>query len=116
MVNCVALADVESICFGYANRKTSSNSEALARKGQYKDYRKDARRSEYRLFCDLFGTPDHLHALTMLDSVSAGKNVYVEKPIAQYDRRNAQIMVKAQETLGKSFKWDQWQRSGFAYA
>jgi predicted dehydrogenase len=50
----------------------------------------------------------------MVDAVSAGKHVYVEKPIAN-TIEECQIMVKAQERYGKVVQVGQWQRSGSQY-
>jgi predicted dehydrogenase len=62
----------------------------------------------------IIGTPDHWHCLNMVDAVSAGKHVYVEKPIAN-TIEECQIMVKAQERYGKIVQVGQWQRSGSQY-
>jgi predicted dehydrogenase len=62
----------------------------------------------------IIGTPDHWHCLNMVDAVSAGKHVYVEKPIAN-TIEECQIMVKAQERYGKVVQVGQWQRSGSQY-
>jgi len=46
----------------------------------YNDYRKLL--SENQLDIVLIGTPDHWHALQMIDAVKSGAHVYVQKPIS----------------------------------
>ena len=44
----------------------------------------------------IIATPPHWHALQLLDSLQAGKDVYCEKPVS-YDVREGQTMVAAVE-------------------
>jgi predicted dehydrogenase len=48
----------------------------------------------------IIGTPDHWHALIMLDAVKAGKDVYVEKPVGN-SIEECKVMVKAQQQTGR---------------
>ncbi len=48
----------------------------------------------------LIGTPDHWHALQMIDAVKAGANVYVQKPIS-VDVMEGEAMVAAARKYNK---------------
>lgn len=58
----------------------------------------------------IIGTPDHWHCLQMVDSVSAGKDVYVEKPVGN-SIGECDVMVAAQRRYNKAVQAGQWQRS-----
>ncbi len=110
-VNCVAIADVDS-------RVLTDRAEG-ARKIRgtvprvYEDYRKMLESKD--IDAVIVGTPDHWHCLAMVDSLSAGKHVYVEKPIA-HTIEECQLMQAATRRYGKMVQVGQWQRSGTHYA
>tara|TARA_R110002167_G_scaffold270508_8_gene477040 strand:- start:380 stop:1699 length:1320 start_codon:yes stop_codon:yes gene_type:complete len=56
------------------------------------------------------GTPDHWHCIQMIDACIAGKDVYVEKPIAN-SIVEAEAMVKAARKYNRVVQVGQWQRS-----
>jgi len=56
------------------------------------------------------GTPDHWHHIQMIDACKAGKDVYVEKPIAN-SIHEADMMVKAARKYNRVVQVGQWQRS-----
>jgi predicted dehydrogenase len=58
----------------------------------------------------IIGTPDHWHALMMIDAVQAGKDVYVEKPVGN-SIIECRAMVAAQKKYNKVVQAGQWQRS-----
>ncbi|RYZ37712.1 MAG: Gfo/Idh/MocA family oxidoreductase, partial [Sphingobacteriales bacterium] len=58
----------------------------------------------------IIGTPDHWHALIMIEAVQAGKDVYVEKPVGN-SIEECRLMVAAQEKTGRIVQAGQWQRS-----
>lgn len=62
----------------------------------------------------VIGTPDHWHCKQMVDAVAAGKDVYVEKPVAN-TIEEANVMVSAAKKYGKVVQTGQWQRSGPHY-
>ncbi len=56
------------------------------------------------------GTPDHWHCIQMIDACRAGKDVYVEKPIAN-SIYEANLMVAAAKKYKNVVQVGQWQRS-----
>lgn len=58
----------------------------------------------------IIGTPDHWHCLQMVHACEAGKDVYVEKPIAN-NLSECAIMVAAQKRYNRIVQVGQWQRS-----
>jgi len=74
----------------------------------YKDYRKMLENKDIDAI--LVASPDHWHCLQLCDSLSAGKHVYVEKPVAN-SIGEAKTMIKATEASGKIVQVNQWQRS-----
>ena len=58
----------------------------------------------------IIGTPDHWHALIMIDALQAGKDVYVEKPVGN-SIAECRAMVAAQKRYNKVVQAGQWQRS-----
>ena len=74
--------------------------------------------SDYRALLDdpdvdavIIATPDHWHCLQMVHACEAGKDVYVEKPLAN-SIAECQRMVAAQQAYGRVVQVGQWQRSG----
>ncbi len=106
-VNCVALCDVDS------NVLQEKAKEVKNDYGQspelVKDYRKVLDRKD--IDAVIIGTPDHWHCLIMVDAVSAGKDVYVEKPMAN-TIGECNIMVKAANRYNRIVQVGQQQRSG----
>jgi predicted dehydrogenase len=109
-VNCVAIADVD------ANVRTRRGADVvtMGRKAPrtYEDYRKLLESRDVDAV--IVATPDHWHCLAMVDALSAGKHVYVEKPIA-HTIEEARLMVAAAKRYGKIVQVGQWQRSGPHY-
>jgi predicted dehydrogenase len=62
----------------------------------------------------LIGTPDHWHAQTAIDALSAGKDVYVEKPLMR-TREEGPRIVKAARVNGRICQVGLQQRSGWPY-
>lgn len=46
----------------------------------------------------VIGTPDHLHCTMLIDAIKAGKDVYVEKPLAM----NMRELIRAYDTVKRS--------------
>lgn len=109
-VDCVALCDVDQNVLDMR----SADIEKMGGKKPtlYGDYRKMLENKDIDVV--VVGTPDHWHCLTMVDSVQAGKHVYVEKPIAN-TMEECNLMVAAAKKYGKIVQVGQWQRSGPHY-
>ena len=58
----------------------------------------------------IIGTPDHWHALIMMEACAAGKDVYVEKPVGN-SIGECREMVAAQKKYNRVVQGGQWQRS-----
>ncbi|EMS31965.1 Oxidoreductase [Mariniradius saccharolyticus AK6] len=110
-VNCIALADIDQSVL--AQRSEDVNKLRGKKPQVYGDYRKMLENKD--IDAVIIGTPDHWHCLNMVDSLSAGKHVYVEKPIAN-TIEECNLMVKAKQRYGKMVQVGQWQRSGSQYA
>jgi predicted dehydrogenase len=110
-VNCVAIADVDASVL----TRRSADVVAWGRPAPrtYGDYRQLL--SSRDVDAVIVATPDHWHALAMIDAVNAGKHVYVEKPIA-HTIQECQMMQAAARKSGRVVQVGQWQRSGPHYA
>lgn len=103
---CIALCDVDSVLLG----KRAAELEATTgiRPTTLNDHRKLLEIEE--LDAVIIGTPDHWHCIQMIDACAAGKDVYVEKPIAN-SIFEANLMVKAARKYNRVVQVGQWQRS-----
>ena len=105
-VRCVALCDVDrkilEDCAAELEKRTGVKPDL------YGDYRKLLERQD--LDAVIIGTPDHWHCLQMVDACAAGKDVYVEKPIAN-SIGECDLMVKAAKKYGRVVQVGQQQRS-----
>ena len=107
MVNCVALCDVDENVLKEKSetvKKDYNQSPDLI-----KDYRKVLERKDVDAV--IIGTPDHWHCLITVDACAAGKDVYVEKPMAN-TIAECNIMVKAQKRYKRIVQVGQQQRDG----
>ncbi|MFN5932183.1 MAG: Gfo/Idh/MocA family protein, partial [Sphingobacteriales bacterium] len=75
---------------------------------QYGDYQKLL--SDKNVDVVIIGTPDHWHCLQAVEACQAGKDVYVEKPIAN-SIAEVRTMVAAQEKYNRVVQVGQCQRS-----
>lgn len=91
-VEVVALCDVDSKVLDAAGKLVATRQKSKAVPKLYGDYRKMLKENKFDLV--LIGTPDHWHALQMIDSVKAGAHVYVQKPIS-VDVMEGEAMVAA---------------------
>ena len=110
-VNCVAIADIDQ---NVLDRRAGDLMKLRGKKPRlYSDYRQMLEDKD--IDAVIIGTPDHWHCLNLVDSLSAGKHAYVEKPLAN-SIEECKLMLKAADRYGKIVQVGQWQRSGSQYA
>jgi predicted dehydrogenase len=76
---------------------------------RYKDFRKLLENKD--IDAVIVGTPDHWHCLPMVYACEAGKDVYVEKPMAN-SIGECNVMVRAARNYNRVVQVGQQQRSG----
>ncbi len=104
-VNCVALCDIDQ---NILSQRKAELEKINIRPKLYSDYRKMLQDKDLDVV--IVATPDHWHCLQMIDACAAGKDVYVEKPVAN-SIREAQLMVEAAHRYNRMVQVNQWQRS-----
>jgi len=109
-VNCVALCDIDEEILNSraAEVKTRFNQTPKL----YKDFRKMLEQND--IDAVIIGTPDHWHCLLTVYALQAGKDVYVEKPMAN-TIEECNIMVRAAKQYNRIVQVGQQQRSGFIF-
>src|SRR5688572_14578690 len=88
----VAICDVDKNMLNGAIDLVSQRQKSGKKPRGYSDYRKMLEDNQFDVV--LIGTPDHWHALQMIDAVKAGAHVYVQKPIS-VDVMEGEAMVAA---------------------
>ena len=91
-VNVVSLCDVDSKMLSDAADLVATRQASKARPRTYSDWRKML--AEKDLDIVLIDTPDHWHALPMIEAVKSGLDVWVQKPIS-VDVVEGQAMLAA---------------------
>jgi predicted dehydrogenase len=91
-VEVVSLCDVDSTMLSDAADLVSTRQASKKRPRTFADYRKML--AEKDLDIVLIATPDHWHALPMIEAVKSGVDVYVQKPIS-VDVVEGQAMLAA---------------------
>ena len=74
----------------------------------YRDYRRMLDNDDIDFV--IIGTPDHWHCLPMMHACETGKDVYVEKPLAN-SIGECYVMMDAVDRTGRVVQVGQWQRS-----
>lgn len=97
-VEVIALCDVDKNLLNAAGKLVSQRQKSGKTPKLYGDYQKML--SENKLDIVLIGTPDHWHAMQMIDAVKAGAHVYVQKPIS-VDVMEGEAMVAAARKYNK---------------
>jgi predicted dehydrogenase len=88
----VALCDVDKNMLNNAIKLVTERTKSGKAPRGYGDYRKMLADNQFDII--LIGSPDHWHALQMIDSVKAGAHVYVQKPIS-VDVLEGEAMIAA---------------------
>lgn len=105
-VECIALCDVDK---SVLERRSAELEKKTGKKAAlYSDYRKLLANKD--IDAVIIGTPDHWHCLQMVHACEAGKDVYVEKPLAN-SIEECNVMVAAKNRYEKIVQVGQWQRS-----
>ena len=91
-VEVVSLCDVDSTMLTNAAEMVATRQASKKTPRTYSDYRKML--AEKDLDIVLIATPDHWHALAMIEAAKAGADVYVQKPIS-VDVAEGQAMLAA---------------------
>lgn len=111
-VRCIALCDVDQ---NVLNKRATELQKRHTDAGQtqtvtlYSDFRKLLENKD--IDAVIVGTPDHWHCLPTVYACQAGKDVYVEKPLAN-SIQECDLMVAAAHTYKRIVQVGQWQRSG----
>jgi predicted dehydrogenase len=107
-VEVVALCDVDKNMLAHAGTMVSQRQKSGKTPKLYGNYQKML--SENELDIVLIGTPDHWHALTAIDAMKAGANVYVQKPIS-VDVIEGEAMVAAARKYNRTVQVGTQRRS-----
>lgn len=106
-VECAAMCDVDANVLnekGAEIKQLTGKAPAL-----YKDFRKII--DDKSIDAVIVGTPDHWHCLPTVHACEAGKDVYVEKPLAN-SIGECEVMLKAARKYNRIVQVGQQQRSG----
>lgn len=107
-VNIVALCDIDKNVLDKRMGDLAKKNVDTSKIKTYNDYRKVLERKD--IDAVIIGTPDHWHALIMIEACMAGKDVYVEKPVGN-SIGECRAMVAAAKKYNRIVQGGQWQRS-----
>lgn len=104
---CVSLCDIDD---EWLNQRAADLEKMTGKKPKQlvKDWRKVIDNKEVDVV--IIGTPDHWHCLPLIAACEAGKDAYVEKPLAN-TIEECDLMVKATRKYNRIVQVGQWQRS-----
>jgi predicted dehydrogenase len=91
-VEVVSLCDVDRTMLSNAAALVATRQASKQKPRTYSDYREMLKEKDLDIV--LIGTPDHWHALAMIEAVKAGADVYCQKPIS-VDVVEGQAMLAA---------------------
>jgi len=106
-VKCLGLCDIDE---NILMEKAATVEKEFGHKPKvYRDFRKMLEDKDVDII--IVGTPDHWHCLQTVYACQAGKDVYVEKPMAN-SIEECNIMVRAANSYNRIVQVGQQQRSG----
>ncbi|MCP1383480.1 Gfo/Idh/MocA family protein [Runella salmonicolor] len=106
-VECAAICDIDT---NIGNKRADEVMRKQGKRPQlYGDFRKLLENKD--IDAVIIATPDHWHCLPMVEACRAGKDVYVEKPLAN-SIGECNVMVKAARRYNRVVQVGQQQRSG----
>jgi predicted dehydrogenase len=97
-VEVVSLCDVDQHMLSNAADMVASRQQSKKRPRTYSDYRQMLKERDLDIV--LVATPDHWHALAMIEAVRSGVDVYVQKPIS-VDILEGKAMLTAARKYGR---------------
>jgi predicted dehydrogenase len=97
-VRIVSICDVDKQLLAEAADIAAARQASKTRPRTYSDYREMLKEKDLDIV--LVATPDHWHALPMIEAVRAGADVYVQKPTS-VDVVESQAMLKAARKHGR---------------
>src|ERR1700759_1766687 len=107
-VNVVALCDIDKNVLDQRLKSLAEKQHIDTSKIKiYGDYRKLLEQKD--IDAVIIGTPDHWHAMIMIEACQAGKDVYVEKPMGN-SIGECRAMIAAQKKYNRVVQVGQWQR------
>ncbi len=107
-VNLVALCDIDKNVLDKRMGELAALKVDASKVKTYGDYKKLLAQKD--IDAVIIGTPDHWHALIMIEACQAGKDVYVEKPVGN-SIGECRAMIAAQKKYNRVVQGGQWQRS-----
>ncbi|MBK5299272.1 MAG: Gfo/Idh/MocA family oxidoreductase, partial [Vicinamibacteria bacterium] len=97
-VEVVSLCDVDGAMVSEAADLVATRQVSKKRPRTYKDYREMLKEKDLDIV--LIATPDHWHALPMIEAVASGADLYLQKPIS-IDVTEGQAMLAAARKHGR---------------
>jgi len=94
-VDVVSVCDVDSVMMKEAAELIATRQVSKKQPRQYSDYRKLLAEKDLDLV--IIGTPDHWHALPMIEAVKSGAHVYVQKPTGVDVAESAAMLAAARK-------------------
>ena len=107
-VNIIALCDVDKNVLDKRMAELATMNIDTSKVKTYNNYK--GLLGQKDIDAVIIGTPDHWHALIMIEACQAGKHVYVEKPVGN-SIGECRAMVAAQKKYDRVVQAGQWQRS-----
>src|SRR6187402_2471954 len=94
-VEVVSLCDVDKQMLSDAADMVATRQLSKKKPRTYADYREMLKEKDLDIV--LIGTPDHWHALSMIEAVKAGADVYVQKPTSVDVIESAAMLAAARK-------------------